>query len=345
MSLREELFEQPEVLRSALETQWGTVQRVAAAIRAYQPKYIFLAARGTSDHAGIYGKYLWGAYNDIPVALAAPSLFSLYQRPPNLEGALVVGISQSGASPDIVSVLAEGQRCGAMTLAITNKPDSPLAEMAAFVLDVAAGPELAVAATKSYTAQLLTIAMLSVALDEQAQRLAALRDVPELVAQVLSLDQKVSRAAERYRYMQRCVVLGRGYNYATAFEWALKLKELTYVVTEPYSSADFRHGPIAVVEPGFPIFAVAHHGALQDDMLALLQQLAEQKKAEMLVISDLPAALDLAQLPLALPAGIPEWLSPLVNIIPAQLFSYHLTGIKGLNTEKPRGLHKVTLTH
>ena len=345
MSLRDEIFEQPAVLSAALQTQWENVQRVAAAIRAYQPRYIFLAARGTSDHAGLYGKYLWGAYNGIPVALAAPSLFTLYQRPPNLEGALVVGISQSGASPDIVSVLAEGQRCGAATLAITNSPNSPLAQMADSVLDVAAGPELAVAATKSYTAQLLVVAMLSVALENSTTRLAALRRVPELVSQALTLDEQVALAAERYRYMQHCVVLGRGFNYATAFEWALKLKELTYVVTEPYSSADFRHGPIAIVDPGFPIFAVASSGALQKDMLELLQQLSEEKQAELLVISDLPAALALAHFPLELPAGIPEWLSPLVSIVPAQLFSYHLTRVKGLDTENPRGLHKVTLTH
>lgn len=345
MSLREEIFEQPTVLKNTLESQWTHVVDAAALIREQNPRYVFLAARGTSDHAGLYAKYLWGAYNDLPMALAAPSLFSLYKKPPRLKDALVVGVSQSGKSPDIVSVLKEGRRQGALTLAITNTPTSPLAQTADQVLDVAAGPELAVAATKTYTAQLLIIAMLAVALKEDEARRATLERVPEWVAQVLTLDEQVAHAAPRYRYMQHCVVLGRGYNYATAFELALKLKELTYVVTEPYSSADFRHGPIAIVNAGFPILSVVHSGALQEDMLELLQTLSAERDAELLVISDLEAALDLAQVPLRMPAGIPEWISPLISIVPGQLFACHLTEVKGHDTEKPRGLNKVTLTH
>ncbi len=345
MTLREEIFEQPEVLRQTLEKRWQPVMDVAELVRQRNPRYVFLAARGTSDHAGLYAKYLWGAYNDLPMALAAPSLFSLYEQPPRLDDALVVGVSQSGKSPDIVGVLEEGRRQGALTLAITNTPGSPLADAADSVLDIAAGPERAVAATKTYTAQLLIIAMLAVALKGDEERRQELGRVPEWVAEALKLDDQVAHAAPRYRYMRHCVVLGRGYNYATAFELALKLKELTYVVTEPYSSADFRHGPIAIVDPGFPILSVVHSGALQADMLDLLRELNEERDAELLVISDLDAALELARVPLSLPSGIPEWLSPLVSIIPGQLLAYHITQVKGYDTEKPRGLNKVTLTH
>jgi glucosamine--fructose-6-phosphate aminotransferase (isomerizing) len=165
------------------------------------------------------------------------------------------------------------------------------------------------------------------------------------VRHVLALDERIARIAERYRYMSHCVVIGRGYNYATAFEWSLKLKELTYVVAEPYSSADFQHGPIAMVESGFPVMAVAPSGKVFDDTLDLLQRLRNDLLAELLVISDRPAVLELAQSPLSLPDGIPEWLSPLVSIVPAQLFAYHLTLAKGYDPEAPRLIHKVTETH
>lgn len=344
MSLRSEIFEQPLVLACLLKNQMEDVQEVARAIRARGVNYIFLAARGTSDNAGLYAKYLWGVFNRLPIALAAPSLFSMYGRPPALRNALVVGISQSGQSPDIVSVVAEGGRQGAPTLVITNDPDSPLAQAAEFVIDVGAGPEEAVAATKTYTAQLLAIAMLSVALGGESDRLAALQRVPALVQQALALDSTIKQVAERYRYMEQCVVLGRGYNYATAFEWSLKLKELAYVVAEPYSSADFQHGPVAIVSHGFPVFAVVPGGAVFDDMLALLSRLVDENQAELLVISDKEEALSLAHTPLRLPVDLLEWLSPLVSIVLAQLFCYHLTRAKGYDTEAPRGLSKVTLT-
>jgi glucosamine--fructose-6-phosphate aminotransferase (isomerizing) len=344
MSLKSEIFEQPSVLTRLLDDQMERVQEIARTLRERGIDYIFLAARGTSDNAGLYAKYLWGAFNQMPIALAAPSLFSIYGRPPALRNALVVGISQSGQSPDIIGVVAEGKRQGAPTLVITNDPDSPLAQAAEFVIDIGAGTEKAVAATKTYTAQLLAIAMLSVGVREDSERLAALRRVPALVEQALALDATLERATERYRYMSQCVVLGRGYNYATAYEWSLKLKELAYVVAEPYSSADFQHGPIAIVEHGFPVLAVAPVGAVYADMLALLRHLANERGAELVVISDEDEALALARTPLRLPPNLPEWLSPLVSIVPGQLFSYHLTQAKGLDTEAPRGLRKVTQT-
>lgn len=337
-------MEQPAVLENLLVAQGQMVRDIIRAVEARKFQYIFLAARGTSDHAGLYAKYLWGAANGLPVALAAPSLFSLYDQPPRLEGALVVGISQSGQSPDIVGVLAEGRRQGCATLAVTASPDSPLAHSAEFVLDIQSGLEKAVAATKTYTAELMAVAMLSLAMHPDADRQAALAQVPGWIRQVLTLDEKIAALAERYRFMHTCVVLGRGYNYATAFEWSLKLKELAYVLAEPYSSADFLHGPIAVVERGFPVMAVAPQGRVLGSMLELLHRLHDQARAELLVISDTASALELAQASIELPAGIPEWLTPLVAIVPAQLFCYHLTRVKGYDTDAPRGLTKVTET-
>lgn len=346
MALIDEIMEQPDVLRHWLDTNLDKVGQIAEAVRQRDVQYVFLAARGTSDHAGVYAQYLLGSRNRLPVALAAPSLFTMYPGSPRLENALVIGISQSGQSPDIVGVIEEGRRQGAITLAITNYDDSPMSEAAEMTLDIGAGPERAVAATKTYTAQLLALAALSVAMSGNRQEdLEALRRVPEAVAESLELERKAESIASKHTSLDHCVVLGRGYNYATAQEWALKLKELAYVFTDVYSTADFQHGPIAIVEEGFPILAVAPEGAVFPDMLSLLHRLRDEYKAELVVISDNEEALSLAHDGLRLPGGLPEWLTPIPAIIPAQLFCYHLTRAKGYDTEQPRRLRKVTLTY
>ena len=345
MSLHSEILEQPTCLERLLSSQRKNVEQIASAIQSRNIQFAFLTARGTSDNAGRYANYLWGAMNGLPLALATPSLFTYYQQPPKLKNALVVGISQSGQSPDIVSVVQEGKRQGNLTLAITNEPDSPLARVADFLLDVQAGPELAVAATKTYTTELMGIAMLSAALVGDRERWGELERVAGWVSEVLKHDQAIKQLAQRYRYMQQCVVLGRGFNYATAFEWALKLKELTYVEAEPYSSADFQHGPVAMVARGFPVMGVLPKGKVFDSMMSLLKHLQTDLLAELVVISNASEALSMAQVPIEIPADIPEWLSPLVGIVPAQLFSYHLTLAKGYDPDQPRTISKITETN
>jgi len=344
MSLHSEILEQPGRLENLLTAQRKTVEEIARAINARQISYVFLAARGTSDNAGRYANYLLGGLNRLPLALATPSLFTYYQQPPRLKDALVVGVSQSGQSPDIVSVLQEGKRQGCLTLAITNAPESPLAAAADFVFDIQAGPELAIAATKTYTAELVAIAMLSFALGGFRSEWGALEKVPGWVNSVLAQDDAIRQAAERYRFIQQCVVLGRGYNYATAFEWALKLKELTYVEAEPYSSADFQHGPIAIVGRGFPVMAVAAQGKVLESLMPLLHHLSRDLLAELVVISNSDEARELANVHFAIPVEVPELLSPVVSIVPAQLFSYYLTLAKGYDPDKPGTLSKVTET-
>jgi glucosamine--fructose-6-phosphate aminotransferase (isomerizing) len=345
MSLESEIYEQPERLEALLHSQQRTAEKIASAIHKGKIRYVFLAARGTSDNAGRYANYLWGALNRLPLALATPSLFTYYNQPPIMEGALVVGISQSGQSPDIVSVVEEGRRQGCLTLSITNEPTSPLARAAELVMDIQAGSEKAIAATKTYTNELMAIAMLSAALSENKIQQRELGKVSGWAGKALKLDATIKRLAERYRYMRQCVVLGRGFNYCTAFEWALKLKELTYTVAEPYSSADFQHGPIAMVEGGFPVLAVAPQGKVQDSMLEMLGRLRGDHRAELVIISDDKRALSLATSPIQLPDGMPEWLTPLVGILPAQLFAYHLTLAKDLDPDRPRTIGKVTETH
>lgn len=339
--LEQEIQSQPEVLARLLEREVGHVVQVAAHLPPFD--YALIAARGSSDHAATYAKYAWTALAGYPVALAAPSLLTMYKAVPRLASALVVGISQSGQSPDILAVLEEGKRQGRPTLAITNDGASPLAAMADHVIELHAGPERSVAATKTYTAQLAVMAMFAAALSGDARHMEALQQLPAALETTLQLSAPIAQRVERYRYMDRCIVIGRGYNYATSFELALKLKELTYVSVTSYSSADFRHGPIATVESGLPVFLVMPTGATFADMLELAQDL-RQRGAELLVISEDDHALALARTSLPIPQDLPEWLSPLSAIIPGQLFALHLALAKGLDPDVPRGLQKVTRT-
>jgi len=344
VSLRSEILDQPAVLARLLATRMDEVRRVVQEVARREIEFVLLAARGTSDNAGLYAKYLWGIENHIPVALAAPSMFGVYRSPPRLRRALVVGISQSGESPDIVNVVQEGRRQGAATLAITNDAGSSLAHAADHVIFTDTGTEQSVAATKTYTAELMAIAMISIAWRGGSQSLGELERVPDLVSQALCMEPIVEQAAASYREMTKCVVLGRGYNYATAHEWALKLTELAYVVAMPYSSADFLHGPVAMLDRGFPVLVVAPEAAVLKDLLPVLRELGQSRGTNLLAISNHPEVLQLASTPLAMPADVPEWLSPLVDIVPAQLFCLHLGAQKGLDVEHPRGLQKVTKT-
>jgi glucosamine--fructose-6-phosphate aminotransferase (isomerizing) len=341
MTMRSELGESPALLERLLATAPGQVEAVARAVRARDIDLVVIAARGTSDHAALYGQYILGARNELLVAGAAPSLVSLYGAPPRLRNALVIGISQSGRSPDVVAVLAQARLQRALTVAITNESTSDLAAAADFVIELDAGPELAVAATKTYLAEIAVLAMLSAALSGDAASALELRRIPDALRTALAEEERVAALARDWAGEQECAILARGFHYATAREWALKLKELAYLLADPYSGADFQHGPIALVHPGFPILAVATTGPALDGMIDLLERVRDTG-ARLLVLSDVAAARALGD-GVALPA-VPEWLSPLVAIIPAQLFAYHLARARGLDTEAPRNLSKVTLT-
>lgn len=339
-----EIHEQPAALARLLRFERGTAGALAAEMKRRAIQYVVIAGRGTSDNAGRYAQYLLGAANQLYVGLATPSLFTIYDAAPSFGShALVLGISQSGKSPDIVSVVAEARRQGALTAAITNFPGSDLGQAAEFVIDLHAGEEKAVAATKTYTAELGAIALLSTALSGDPAQAAALEAVAGQVEQALALNGDLDRVAERYRYMEACVTIGRGYNYATAFEMALKLKEMTYTVVEPYSSADFLHGPLAVIAQGFPVVVVAPSGKMLPEMKTFMAT-AKDRGAELIVISDDAAALALGRMALALPAGVPEWLSPICAIVPGQLLAMHLAHTRDLDPDQPRALHKVTET-
>jgi glucosamine--fructose-6-phosphate aminotransferase (isomerizing) len=343
VSLHDEIVEQPEAARRQLASSADALDALAARLRAKPVASVMVAARGTSDHAAIYAQYVLGLRNGLSVGLATPSLVSIYGAELHVRDSLVIGISQSGASPDIVAVVAAAKRQGAPTLAITNDPSSALAGAADHVVDLAAGPELAIAATKTYTTSLLAIARLSLALrpDPEAER--AITAVPGAMAAALDLEPAVAGVVAELGPIDRCVVVGRGFEYATAREWALKLKELARVFADPYSAADFLHGPIALVQPGIPALVLAPSGAAADSMEQLLGDL-RGRSVDAVVLSDVAATRDLGRWPIALPGGIPEWLRPVVSIVPGQLFAYHLTGARGLDPDAPRYISKVTRT-
>lgn len=340
MTLWDEVHEQPTTLSRLIDGHRSSAVEIASWIKDANPSSVLIAARGTSDNAARYALYVWGARNRFNVALAAPSLFSVYDTPPRLDGALVVGISQSGESPDLVAVLEEARTQGRPTLAITNHPDSPLARIADKCLELHTGQERAVAATKTYTAQIAAVASLSGALTGDTDHVDS---IPGAVEQVLAGGDLIARAASQFTDMDAAAVLGRGFNHSTAFEWALKLQELTYVLAHPYSTADFIHGPLAVVSRGFPILAVDPIGSPHQGVTELLRRLTDELGSRLVLISNDEDALGLADAPIPIPA-VPEWLSPIPAIVAGQLFTWHLAKAKGLDPDSPRSIQKVTRT-
>ncbi|MEW6566683.1 MAG: SIS domain-containing protein [Chloroflexota bacterium] len=341
--MRDEILEQPAVIQALIDVEAERVRAMAASLSRLDLRYVVIAARGSSDNAARFGQYAFGSLLGLQVALATPSLFTLYNRPPQLRQALVIGISQSGQSEDIVAVLAEARRQGAASLAITNSPDSPLAAQAEYLIETHAGIERSLPATKTYTSQLAALGLLVAGWLDRPDLLDHLRSVPDMMQRALELEASLQQAANRYRAAEHCVVLGRGYNYGTAFEIALKLKETCYLAAEPYSPADFLHGPVALVESGFPAIVLAPSGATAASLTQFAADL-KARGASVLMISDQAEASRLGDVALRLPTLEAEWVSPLVTIVPGQLFALHLAQARGLDPDRPRGLQKVTVT-
>ena len=337
MTLWDEIHEQPEVVARTLAATLPVAQDVAADRRVAASTHVVLVARGTSDNAARYAQYLWGARNGWTTAFAAPALYGPYDAPPRLDGAFVVAISQSGASPDLVEVMAEARRSHRPTLVITNQPDSPMATHADHLVALAASPERSIAATKSYTASLAALARISATWrGDGDDELAAL---PDRIAGALA--DPPDEAALRFLVdAERVAVVGRGYHLATAFELALKLQELAQLLAHPYSSADFRHGPLALVEEGFPMILVSATGAVADDIADLHHQVVELGAKALLIDNTRgPSAPSTVRYP-----ETPEWLSPLVAIVSGQLITHRLTLLRGLDPDRPRTISKVTKT-
>ncbi|NWJ46050.1 MAG: SIS domain-containing protein [Chloroflexi bacterium] len=348
--MREEIFDQPAALERAWKQNRILVREVARKLTSFKPELVMIAARGSSDNAAIYARYIFEAYASLPVSLAAPSLFTLYRRPPNLKRAWVIGISQSGTSPDIVEVISESAAQGAFTLAITNDPESALAHAASIVMPLHAGSEKSVAATKTYTNELMLMAMLAAELGDDNGLRVGLERLPEAISSALKLEDKITKIAQQpiYHEAKDYLVLGRGYNFPTALEIALKLKESAYIFAEPYSSADFLHGPFALAQKSLPALLVGASGPAVPGLLDLARKLIE-RGVEITAVGDDQTLLRTATpngaaLPVNL-QGIPEALSPIPCVVPGQLLALHLALARNLDPDKPRGLNKVTQTY
>ncbi|TMD17204.1 MAG: SIS domain-containing protein [Chloroflexi bacterium] len=325
---RAEIAEQPQVAARLLDLGMGRAAEMAGRIRQTAPRGFVIAARGSSDHAALYAKYLFGARNRALVALAAPSLFTHYARPPRLDGQCVIGISQSGESPDVIAVIEEARRQGSLTLAITNEAGSKLASAAELVLPLEAGSEVSVPASKTYTASLLAMALISQALDPDPAFGAALKRAPEAISGALDRESEVESLVPPL-IGPRAVVLGRGFNFSTAEEIALKLSETSYVLARAWSVADFEHGPIAIVEAGLPIVLVDGGGLVAADLDSIRARL-EAKGCHVLHLFDL--------------SGLPEELTPVPLAVLGQLLALDVAVARGVDPDQPRTIQKVTRT-
>lgn len=336
----EEIAEQPAALERTIANERDKYTSLGTFLRGRRIDLIVIAARGSSDNASLFGRYLIEVTTGIPVSLSAPSVHTLYNAKLNLRRALVIGVSQSGEGNDINMVLESARSSGACTLAITNEADSTMARIADVTLLIHAGRERSVAATKTYTGQMLHFYMLA---NELAANKLGIDRIPEFTSQALKLQNQIGELVNRYIFMENCVVVGRGMNYGNSYELALKLMETCYVVAERFSSADFFHGPLAIVERRFPVVLFGPLGVTQKSSIELLGRLHELN-ADCLAITNDPEIAKLSPNSLVLPSEIDEFLSPIPFIVPAQLFAALLSEAKGLDPDAPRSLSKVTKT-
>jgi glucosamine--fructose-6-phosphate aminotransferase (isomerizing) len=338
-----ELREQPEALARLLERQTANAQELGELFRRDDIRYVLIASRGSSSNAARYAQYLLGRANRVPVAFATPSLYTLYGQPPRLDGALVIGISQSGESPDVRAVIEHGRRQGRPTIAITNRPGSPIAHAAEAVLPLEAGDELAVAATKTYLNSIGAVALLFAASTGDDRALGELRSMPGRIADQLALSFEDAAGLDELADVRGGTVVARGINYGTSFEIALKIRELCGLLFEAWSVADLMHGPIAAIGAGWPVLAVAPSGPALASMKDAIRSLAD-RGARVVAIADADDVRTAGVVPMRLAADVPEWLSPLTTVIPGQLAAFRLAQLNGSDLDSPYGLSKITLT-
>ncbi|HUQ33614.1 MAG TPA: SIS domain-containing protein [Pyrinomonadaceae bacterium] len=338
----QEIAEQPAALEKTIREERSKVERLGAFLKERDVDLIVLVARGSSDNAALFGRYLLEITTGIPVSLSAPSVHTIYKAKLKLGRALVIGVSQSGEGEDINLVLENARASGACTVGVTNEASSSMTKVVDETLLMHGGRERSVAATKTFTGQMLLFYMLAAALSDN-QQAPAYEAIPEHVAQALGRQQAITELVERYVFMENCVVVGRGLIYANAYELALKLMETCYVVAERFSSADFLHGPLAMVERHFPVILFAPPGMMLQGVKELLERLKELRADTLVITADEEAA-RAASRAIIMPPEINEFLAPIPYIIPAQLFAALLANAKGLDPDAPRSLSKVTRT-
>lgn len=336
-----EMAEQPAVLRRILEEGAPRIREVADAVAARRPRFVLLTARGTSDNAALYAKYLLEIRLGLPCGLTSMSTTTAYGAEPDLTDVLVVTVSQSGGSPDLIASSAAARAAGAITLAVTNNPSSRLAAVSEYHIDILAGPEEALPATKTYTASLLALHLFVEGLRDGDT--SAAKALPDLAERVLARQDEVRTLAARYRFAERMVLTSRGYGYPTAKEAALKLMETSYIPALSYSGADLLHGPLAMVDNISPVIAIVTEGLGGRALRPVLERL-RGRGADLVVIGG-REEVDRAAAGFALPTeGVPEELQPVLEILPLQLLAYEVAIARGQDPDAPRSLAKVTKT-
>ncbi|MEV6110905.1 SIS domain-containing protein [Streptomyces sp. NPDC051940] len=336
-----EMAEQPAVLRRLLDEGAPHIRAVAREIAARRPRFVLLTARGTSDNAALYAKYLLEIRLGLPCGLASMSTTTAYGARPDLTDVLMITVSQSGGSPDLVASTRAAREAGAITLAVTNNASSPLAGVSEYHVDILAGPEKALPATKTYTASLLALYLFVEGLRGGTGEDA--RVLPALAGRILDRGEEVRALAARYRFAERMVITSRGYGYPTAKEAALKLMETSYIPALSYSGADLLHGPLAMVDNVSPVIAIVTDGRGGEALQPVLDRLRD-RGADLVVVGPKPQV-DAASAGFALPtSGVPEELQPILEILPLQLLAYEVTLARGQDPDAPRALAKVTET-
>lgn len=338
-----EILEQPIAIERCFEKNTQVIKDIVKTVKDRNINQVVLAARGTSDHAAVYGKYVIELLLGIPVSLAASSIYTIYQGKLNLGNCLVIGISQSGKAADVLEVVRSAKICGAVTVGITNNADSEIAQESDFFLNCEAGVEKSVAATKTFTTQIFLLASLAAEWADNQEMKNEIYQIPDRISQVFEVSGAIESKVERYRFMNECFVLARGINYAVSLEAALKIQETTYVRAKAFATSDFQHGPIAMIEREIPVIIYAPDGPSLKDVSSMINKMRSEQM-ETIVISNRKDMLDLGTTAFSIPETSNDIISPFFNVIVAQMFACKLALAKGLNPDAPRGLNKVTVT-
>lgn len=339
----EEILEQPEVLKRTIETNKAVIDELIRDLKSREIYSVVIAARGTSDHAAVYAKYAIETLIGLPVSLAAPSVFTMYNKQVDMKNSFVIGISQSGKAADAIEVVKSAAAQGAVTMSVTNFTDSPLAEASKYHLFCDTGIEKSVAATKTFTATVYLLINFIAKWARNEELLADLKKTPEIMQSLFDQADAIKETVRKYRFMKECFVLARGINYSIALEAALKIQETTYVRAKAFATSDFHHGPFAMVERDMPVLVYAPEGPSKKDILEMISKLKESE-ADILIVSNSKELLELGDSSIQIPENVNEYVSPIINVVAAQLFACNLSLLKGLNPDSPRGLKKVTIT-
>jgi glucosamine--fructose-6-phosphate aminotransferase (isomerizing) len=339
----QEIREQPGAVERTVEHVLPLAHEFGVRMRQTEPRLVTMPARGTSDNVATFGKYMIEYVLGIPVSLSAPSIFTVYHHRLRLEDALAVGISQSGEAVDVTDSLRGARGAGATTAAITNNPGSPITEVVEWAFVTQAGPEQSVPATKTYTSALAAMYLLCACWAGDEQLIKDLDAVGDAIRRVLELEGEIDAAADLVGEKERCVVVSRGPNYATAKEIALKLTETCYILAQPFSRADFMHGPIAATAKGIPAVLIIPEGPFHDEMFELAQTLHDLG-ARTLIIGAREEICSVATIPVRIDVPVSELCSPMVYAVAGQLLAYHLSVRYGYDPDRPAVLRKVTRT-